>query len=133
MGPDNFFLFGLTAEQVHERKSRGYRPFEYYESNSQLRDVLDLISSGFFTPDRPDLFRPLVDSILYWDEYMLAADYHSYVDAQERVSRTFLNREQWTRMSILNVARIGKFSSDRAIREYCEKVWDIKAVNIKAD
>ena len=133
VGPDNFFLFGLTAEQVHERKSRGYRPFEYYESNSQLRDVLDLISSGFFTPDRPDLFRPLVDSILYWDEYMLAADYHSYVDAQERVSRTFLNREQWTRMSILNVARIGKFSSDRAIREYCEKVWDIKAVNIKAD
>lgn len=133
VGPDNFFLFGLTANQVYEMKTQGYNPSGYYRANTELRGVLDLISSGCFSPDNPDLFKPIVDSILYSDEYMLAADYQSYLDAQDLAGRTFKDQEKWTRMSILNVARIGKFSSDRSIREYCEKVWDTKTVKIKAD
>lgn len=130
VGYDNFFLFGLTAEQVQERRIHGYNPFEYYKSNDQLRGVIDLISSGYFSPGNPHLFKPLVDSLLYHDEYMLMADYQSYIDTQESASRAFRNHKQWTRMSILNVARIGKFSADRAIREYCDKVWNIKPVEV---
>jgi starch phosphorylase len=133
VGADNFFLFGLTAEQVHQYKSGGYHPAEYFTSNDDLRSVLDLITSGQLSPGTPELFKPLTDSLLGADEYMLMADYQSYVEAQEKVSSVYLNQEQWTRMSILNVARIGKFSSDRAVREYCDKIWNIKPVHVKAD
>ncbi len=133
VGADNFFLFGLTAEQVYQHKSGGYHPAEYYKSNDDLRSVIDLIASGQLSPSAPELFKPLTDSLLGADEYMLMADYRSYVEAQEKVSSAYLNQEQWTRMSILNVARIGKFSSDRAVREYCDKIWNIKPVHVKAD
>ena len=133
VGADNFFLFGLTAEQVHQYKSGGYHPAEYYTSNDDLRSVINLIASGQLSPGTPELFKPLTDSLLGADEYMLMADYQSYVEAQEKVSSIYLNQEQWTRRSILNVARIGKFSSDRAVREYCDKIWNIKPVHVKAD
>jgi len=133
VGADNFFLFGLTAEQVHQYKSGGYHPAEYYTSNDDLRSVINLIASGQLSPGTPELFKPLTDSLLGADEYMLMADYQSYVEAQEKVSSLYLNQEQWTRMSILNVARIGKFSSDRAVREYCDKIWNIKPVHVKTD
>jgi starch phosphorylase len=133
VGADNFFFFGLTAEQVHQYKSGGYHPAEYYTSNDDLRSVINLIASGQLSPGTPELFKPLTDSLLGADEYMLMADYQSYVEAQEKVSSLYLNQEQWTRMSILNVARIGKFSSDRAVREYCDKIWNIKPVHVKTD
>ena len=133
VGADNFFLFGLTAEQVHQYKSVGYHPAEYYNSNDDLRGVIDLMASGQFSPGAPELFKTLTDSLLRADEYMLMADYQSYVEAQEKVSNVYRDQEQWTRMSILNVARVGKFSSDRAVREYCDKIWKIKPVHVNTD
>jgi starch phosphorylase len=127
VGAENFFLFGLTAEEVQRLKSRGYRPEEYVQRNEALREVLDLIRSGFFSRGDRELFRPLVDSLIYDDQYLLLADYQSYVDCQDEVGRVFLDPERWTRMSILNTARMGKFSSDRSIREYNEKIWKVKS------
>lgn len=130
VGPDNFFLFGQTVEQVHEMQAHGYSPRTFYETDSELREAIDQIGSGFFSPGLPDLFRPLVDSLLHRDEYMLLADYRSYVDCQDRVNSAYLDQDLWTRLSILNVARIGYFSSDRTIREYCDEVWDLKPVKV---
>jgi starch phosphorylase len=126
VGADNFFLFGLTAEQVGELKAKGYRPRDYYEANPHLREALDQLSAGVFSGGDAKLFKPLVDSLLDHDPYMLLADYQSYVDCQDRVDTAYRDLQQWTRMSILNVARIGKFSSDRAIREYCEDIWQVQ-------
>jgi starch phosphorylase len=126
VGADNFFLFGLTAEQVTELKTRGYRPRDYYEANPYLREALDQLSAGVFSGGDADLFKPLVESLLEHDPYMLLADYQLYVDCQDRVDTAYRDERQWTRMSILNVARIGKFSSDRAIREYCEDIWHVR-------
>jgi starch phosphorylase len=126
VGADNFFLFGLTAQEVAEMKASGYIPYKYYNANSELKEVIDLINSGKFSNGQPNLYRPLTDAMLFNDKYMLFADYQSYIDCQETVSRAWQDPDQWTRMSILNVARIGKFSSDRAIREYCRDIWHIK-------
>jgi glycogen phosphorylase len=126
VGTDNFFLFGLTAEQVAERKADGYRPRNYYEANPYLREALDQLRAGVFSGGDANLFKPLVDSLLDHDPYMLLADYQSYVDCQDQVDKAFRDPRRWARMSILNVARIGKFSSDRAIREYCEEIWRVR-------
>jgi starch phosphorylase len=127
-GPENFFLFGLTAEGVQHLKSGGYEPQRYYHDDDELREALDLISSGFFSHGDRELFKPLVDSLLYHDDYLLLADYRSYVDRQDEVGNIFRDEKRWTRMSILNAARMGKFSSDRAILEYCEKVWGVRSL-----
>ena len=126
VGHENFFLFGLTAEQVVQRKAGGYRPRDVYESNPELRETLDLIGSGLFSNGDRDLFQPLVQSLLDRDEYMLLADYQPYLDAQQRVSDAWRDRPEWTRMSILNCARVGRFSSDRSIREYCRQIWNVR-------
>ncbi len=131
VGHENFFLFGLTAAEVDQVKSRGYRARDYYEADHQLQEVLDLIHSGYFSPQNPGLFHPLVNALLDHDEFMLLADYRSYIDCQERVSLAYQDRENWTRLSILNVARIGYFSSDRSIREYCERIWKTSPVSSK--
>jgi starch phosphorylase len=128
VGDDNFFLFGLTAEEVRGLKGRGYDPGAYRDSNQALREALDLIGSGHFSGGDAGLFAPLVDSLLRSDEYMLLADYQPYVDCQDRVSAAYWDEREWTRMSVLNVARMGKFSSDRSISEYCEKIWKVKPV-----
>ncbi len=125
VGAENFFLFGLTASEVVELRKAGYRPRSFYEQDAELREVVDQIGAGQFSPDEPGRFQPLVDSLLNWDEYMLLADYRAYVECQDRVSRAYADQEQWTRMSILNVARIGYFSSDRTIREYCRDIWGV--------
>ena len=125
VGPENFFLFGLTAEEVAELQRRGYRPRAIYESNSELREALGRIGSGAFSPEDPGLFRPLVDSLLGPDPFLVLADYQSYIDCQNEAARAYLDTTRWTTMSILNVARMGKFSSDRAIRDYCRDIWDI--------
>jgi len=130
VGPENFFLFGLTAEEVYKLKSKGYQAHAFYEENDQLKTIIDLIAGGHFSSGDRELFEPLVDSLLYHDEYLLFADYQSYVDCQDLVSRTYRNRDAWARMSILNAVRMGKFSSDRAIREYCEDIWKVKAVPV---
>ncbi|MEB3283523.1 MAG: glycogen/starch/alpha-glucan phosphorylase [Lyngbya sp.] len=133
VGEDNFFLFGLKAEEVSQMKSQGYNPWEFYSSNQALREVIDQISSGLFSPKESNLFKPLVDSLLYHDEYMLLADYQSYIDCQDRVSEAFRDWDNWTRMSILNTARMGIFSSDRAIREYCQDIWNVQAVPVQLE
>jgi len=134
VGHENFFCFGLTADQVVELKARGYRPRDYYEADPELREALDQVASGFFSPDARTLFRPLVDSLLnHDDEFMLLADYRAYVDCQEKAGQVYEKSETWTRLSILNVARIGYFSSDRSIREYCEQIWKIAPVVIETE
>ena len=127
VGAENFFLFGLTADEVFEAKSTGYNPRQYYESNGELRQAIDLISSGYFSSSDTALFRPLVDSLLYHDEYMLLADYQSYIDCQDRVSQVYRDQDVSTGMSILNTARMGKFSSDRTIKQYCDEIWRVSA------
>ncbi len=123
VGEENFFLFGLTATEVQELVRAGYRPRDFVEGNPELAAVLHLIESGFFSPEQPDLFRPLVASLLDQDTFMLLADFGAYVAGQERVSEVFRDPERWTRMAILNVARMGRFSSDRTIREYAQEIW----------
>jgi starch phosphorylase len=123
VGTENFFLFGLTAGQVRETKAAGYTPRLLYEGNARLRRVLDLIGSGHFSRGDAGLFGPLVDALLTQDEYLLLADYDAYLESQDHVDEAFLDRDAWTRSSILTVARMGRFSSDRAIREYCRDIW----------
>jgi starch phosphorylase len=133
VGAENFFLFGLTEEQVYEQKARGYQPSDYYQGNAELKEVIDLINSGLFSHGDNDLFKPLTDFLLQRDEFMLLADYQSYIDCQKEVSGAYRDASQWTRMSILNAARVGKFSSDRSIREYCEEIWKVKPVEVKLE
>jgi starch phosphorylase len=133
VGPENFFLFGLTAEEVRERRAAGHHPWDYYHSDPHLREAVDLVNSGHFSHGDTNLFKPLVDSLMKYDPYMLFADYQSYVDCQEQVSQAYKNRDNWTRMSILNTARMGKFSSDRAIREYGKEIWDAKPVKVELE
>ena len=130
---ENFFLFGLTAEEVNAIKSQGHNPMTYYNANPELKETIDLISSGFFSAKDTNLFKPLIDSLLCRDEHLILADYQSYMDCQELAGKAFKDRKKWTKMSILTVARMGKFSSDRAIREYCEKIWRAKPLKIDLD
>jgi glycogen phosphorylase len=125
VGPDNFFLFGLNADQVPEVKSRGYRPHEYYKQNPTLCEVLDYIASGALAGGDAKLFQPLVENLLRDDPFLLLADYAAYVDCQNQVSALWCDPAAWTRKAILNVARMGKFSSDRSIRDYCQRVWNV--------
>jgi starch phosphorylase len=130
VGEENFFLFGLTVDQVNALKARGYRPRDHYEANATLREVLDFIASGDLARGDAELFRPLVENLLHDDPFFLLADYQAYVDCQERVSALWRDEHAWTRMSILNTARMGKFSSDRSIRDYCERVWHVKPMPV---
>jgi starch phosphorylase len=125
VGHENFFLFGLTAEEVQKLRASGYNPRGIYQANSELRETIDLIDSGFFSNGDRELFRPLLQSLLNRDDYMLLADYQAYVDCQQRVSEAYRDQKNWTRMSILNSARVGRFSSDRSIREYCRDIWNV--------
>jgi starch phosphorylase len=126
VGAENFFLFGLTVEQVHTIRAEGYRPWEIYNDNLELKSVIDLINSGLFSHGDHELFKPLTENLIQYDPFLLLADYPSYIDAQSEVSHAYREPARWTRMSILNVAHMGKFSSDRAIREYCDNIWHVK-------
>jgi starch phosphorylase len=128
VGTENFFLFGLDAAQVQDIKIRGYHPHQIYENNTVLREVLDFIASGSLAGGDSKLFSPIVENLLYQDQFLVLADYQAYIDCQEQVSLLWRDQSNWTRKSILNVARMGKFSSDRSIREYCEQVWNVKPV-----
>jgi starch phosphorylase len=130
VGAENFFLFGLTTEEVARRRAAGYNPRAVYDADPELRAAIDAIASGVFSGGDHNLFRPLVDDLLGRDPYMCLADYRSYVDAQADVDRVYRDTARWTKMSILNVARAGKFSSDRAIREYCADIWKVSPVPV---
>jgi glycogen phosphorylase len=131
VGADNFFLFGLTTEEVLAKKTAGYNPWDYYTSNPELKRVIDRLSSGFFSHGDTNLFKPLLDALLHRDEYLLLADYQSYIECQDRVSQAYRDQDHWTRMSILNVARMGKFSSDRSIRDYLQNIWKMPPVQVE--
>ena len=133
VGAENFFLFGLTTPEVEKTLAEGYQPWEYYNSNANLKAVVDLINNGFFSHGDTALFRPLMDSLLGQDPYLVFADFQAYVDCQNQVGEAYKDQENWARMAILNVARMGKFSSDRTIREYAEDIWDIKPVVIELE
>lgn len=126
VGSENFFLFGLTVDQVRKLKAQAYRPRDQYEANTTLREVLDFIASGDLSRGDADLFRPLVDNLPQDDPFLLLADYQAYIHCQDRVSALWRDPQAWTRTSILNTARMGKLSSDRSIRDYCERVWRVK-------
>jgi starch phosphorylase len=126
VGAENFFLFGLTVGEAEALRAGGYRPRDFYERDEELRSAIDRIGSGFYSRGDAGLFRPLVDSLLQDDPFLLLADFRSYMDAQDAVSRAWRDEERWTRMSILNVARMGRFSSDRSIREYCRDIWRVE-------
>jgi starch phosphorylase len=131
VGEENFFLFGLTVEQVAALRKRGYHPWEVYRSDRRVKAVLDALSSGLFSPGEPGLFRPVVDSLLNGgDPYLVLADFAAYCDCQEQVETAYRDPERWTRMAILNVARTGTFSSDRTIRQYAEEIWRIRPVPV---
>jgi starch phosphorylase len=132
VGDDNIFIFGLTTEEVNALRSRGYDPGTYVDKSPALRQVIDLIGSGFFCHEEPGLFQPIMDSLFRdGDRYMVMADFESYVECQNRVAQAYSDAQQWTKMSIRNVANIGIFSSDRSIRQYAEEIWDVKPVEIQ--
>jgi len=133
VGAENFFLFGLTVDEIRARRAAGYQPRRLYEEDPELRAVIDLLGSEAVSPGNRGRFRPLVDALLDHDEYMLLADYRAYVACQDQVAEAYQDQERWTRMSILNTARMGKFSSDRSVREYCETIWRVNAEPVTLD
>jgi starch phosphorylase len=129
VGAENIFIFGLTAAEVAKVKAEGYNPWERYNANAELREALDMIGSGFFSPGEPGRFRPILDSLLqHGDHYLLLADYASYVACQKEVEAAYLDQERWIKKAILNVANMGKFSSDRTIMQYAEQIWEARPV-----
>ena len=131
VGAENFFLFGLTAEEVLDLKQRGYQPRDHYEASSELMDVIGSIAAGDFSHGDKELFKPIVDSLLDRDEYLLLVDYPGYIRCCEEAAEAYRDQERWTRMSILNVARCGFFSSDRSMRQYCDEIWNVRPVVAK--
>jgi starch phosphorylase len=134
VGAENFFLFGLTSEEVEAVRRQGYDPLSYYNSNAELKQALDMIASGFFCPNEPARYQEIVDALLkHGDHFLLLADYASYVACQDRVGELYRDSKEWTKRAILNVAGMGKFSSDRTIREYAERVWHITPIDSQTD
>ena len=131
VGAENFFLFGLTADQVIQTKAEGYRPWEIYRDNLELKAAVDLIKSGLFSHGDTELFRPLTESLLRNDPFLLFADYQSYVTSQTEVDHAYRDSEHWCRMSILNAARMGKFSSDRSVQDYCDQIWKVRPMAVE--
>jgi len=129
VGKENIFIFGLTTQEVEDLHRQGYNPWDYYHANAELKLVLDMIASGYFSPDEPHRFQPVVDALLQGgDHYLLLADYASYVACQDKVRALYRKPQEWAKQAILNVAGMGKFSSDRTIREYAEKIWHVAPV-----
>ncbi len=128
VGEENIFIFGLTTPQVAEVKASGYNPNDYYHGNPELKRVLDMIADGFFSIEEPNRYQPIIDNLLKnGDQYLLLADYASYIETQDRVGKLYQNQDEWTRLAILNVANMAKFSSDRAIGDYAKNIWHVKS------
>ncbi len=131
VGEENIFIFGLKVEEVETLRARGYNPYDLYNGNWELKSVIDWLRSDYFTPGEHDAFAPICWSLLEGgDPFLVLADYAAYVRAQERVDKAFRDRQRWARMAILNTARVGKFSSDRTIRDYAREIWKLKPVSV---
>ena len=129
VGADNIFIFGLSTDEVANLRTSGYRPLDYYHGNTELSQVIDMIGNGYFSPEEPTRFKPIVDNLLnHGDHYLLLADYASYIGAQRAVELAYQDPEKWLRMAILNVANMGKFASDRTILQYAQQIWHAKPV-----
>lgn len=135
VGDDNIFIFGLLTNEIDELRKKGYNPWDYYNNNQQLKNVIDLISSGYFSPEEPHMFLPVFDSLLkHGDKYMIMADFDSYLKCQNHVEQIYINEpDLWTKKSIMNVAHMGTFSSDRAIKEYSDEIWNADQVDVELD
>jgi starch phosphorylase len=131
VAPENFFLFGMDVNEVEDLRTAGYNPQTIYNQNEGLKAAMNLIATGHFSHGNRELFRPLIDSLLYHDPYMVLADYQSYVDCQQKVGELFQDPSRWTKMAICNAARMGKFSSDRSIADYCRKIWKVKPLPVE--
>jgi starch phosphorylase len=131
VGADNFFLFGMTTPEVAALRAEGYRPADWCSRDPELAAAVELVRSGFFSRGDTELFEPLLRSLLDYDQYFVLADFTAYRDCQQQVDTAFADRDRWTRMSIWNTAHTGKFSSDRAIRQYCADIWRVQSVPIK--
>ena len=129
VGEENIFIFGHTVEELADLRRSGYRPRDYYENNPDLKRIIDMIGNGFFSPTEPTRYSAIVEALLNQDQYMLLADFEGYAQAQQRVEELFLDPDEWSRKAILNVAQLGRFSSDRTIREYAETIWDIEPLH----
>jgi len=125
VGDENIFIFGLTTPQVAELKANGYNPRDYYNSNAELKQVLDMIATGYFSVEEPGRYQNIVDNLLNNDQYLLLADYASYIKTQDEVGKLYQNRDAWVRKAVLNVANMAKFSSDRAIGDYAKNIWHV--------
>jgi len=130
VGEDSIYIFGLRVDDIIKLRNNGYNPRHYYNSNDKLKKVIDLISCGFFSEVQPKLFQPIIDELLNWDNYLHFADFQSYYDCQKKVANDFLNKDLWTRKSVINVANIGKFSSDRTIKQYADEIWNAKPLKV---
>jgi starch phosphorylase len=133
VGEENFFLFGLSADEVQRLQAEGYRPWDYYEANHALKSVIDLIDSGLFSHGDTALFKPITDNLKYHDPFMVMADYQSYVECQNEVGHAYRDPGHWDHMSILNVARMGKFSSDRSVADYCRDIWKVDPLRVSLE
>ncbi len=129
VGEENIFIFGLDVPQVNELRARGYNPWDYHQASGELRQALDMIGGGYFSPEQPERFRPITEALTTGgDTYLLLADYASYIECQDRVAELYRDADEWSRKAILNVARMGRFSSDRTINEYASEIWDVKPI-----
>lgn len=130
VGRDNIFIFGLDAQEAEQLRKGKYHPWDYYEKDPELKKALDMIRSGYFTPHEPQLFTPIWDELIsYGDRYLVLADYRAFIEKQEEISRVYCDQDQWVAHSILNTASMGKFSSDRSVMEYAQKIWDVKPMD----
>jgi starch phosphorylase len=131
VGPENFFLFGMTVEEVQARLGASPAGRPAYVASPALREVVDLIRDGFFSPEAPTRFRPLMDRLIAHDEYCVFADFDDYAATQQSLAEAYLDRPRWLRMSAINIAKNGRFSSDRTIREYARDIWGIDPVSVE--
>ncbi|OQV16505.1 Glycogen phosphorylase [Hypsibius exemplaris] len=131
MGAENFFLFGMTEPEVQALGQKGYNPYEYYERNPELKLAVDQIRNGFFSPSNPTIFQDIADVILKHDRFFILADYDAYIKCQDQVSAVYMDQMKWARMSLLNIASSGKFSSDRTITQYAREIWSVEPSNVR--
>ena len=135
VGKENAFIFGMSSDEViaHER-NRDYDPMQIFNTDQDIRKVLMQLINGFYSPNDPELFRDLYNSLLntqFADTYFILKDFHSYADAQKRVMEAYKDEEGWAKSAILNIAHAGKFSSDRTIQEYVDDIWHLDKITVE--
>jgi glycogen phosphorylase len=132
VGEENIFIFGNKVEDVDILRHGGYNPWEFYNANTELKKAIDQINDGFFSPEDHHLFAPITEALLHKGDYFLVlADFETYLEKQKEVEKLYQKKDEWFRKALLNVARVGKFSSDRTIRDYAEEIWDVKPMKVK--